>query len=142
MTTKQKSVPVYIISSLAAAKGEFTTFPLPVKFKRLDGTEAELTFTAKVMRKSEWAALRDAQAIAPQVEVSEGDEPAKFSWTAAVETDMRKVADLVTQCATGWSVTDEFNLASLIDMEDMFGGTLGAFLSAYDAAIFHGRLGN
>ena len=141
--TKVKSVPVASIKSLA---GEAATFPLTVKIKHLNGNETEFTLTAKAMRKSEWAALRDEQInIARSVAESVTDaasEPAKFSWASAVGDDMRKFADLITKCATGWDFEEAFNQDSLIELEDMFGGTLANVLQSYDAAIFHGRLGN
>ncbi|MDD0814286.1 phage tail assembly chaperone [Curvibacter sp. HBC28] len=146
--TKQKAVPV---SSIKSLKGAAASFPLPLIIKRLDGSEVELVFTAKAMRKTEWAALRDAQtapaaesavAVEASAEPAEIKAPEPFSWSDMVKKDMSKVADLITKCAVGWSVTEEFNQESLIELEDMFGGTLGSFLQSYDSAIFLGRVGN
>lgn len=136
---KEKTVPVTSIKSMSGAIPEF---PMPVKIKRLDGTETAITFTAKALRKKEWAGLRDDHLNLAKAAGETGDEPAKFSFAAAVGESMRKVAELVTNCATGWDLSDEFNAANLEELEDNFGGTLDSFLSAYDAAIFHGRLGN
>lgn len=40
--------------------GNVHEFPMPVKIKHLNGAETTVEFMAKAMRKSEWAALRDA----------------------------------------------------------------------------------
>ncbi|UCV00298.1 phage tail assembly chaperone [Acidovorax radicis] len=135
---KEKSVPVATIKSMA---DEIPTFPLPLKIKRLNGTETEVEVTAKAMRKSEWAALRDAHMTVEKVEQEEGEAP-RFSFVKAVGDDMRKGAELIAKCGTGWDLADPFTADSLADMEDTFGGTLARFLSDYDAAIFHGRVGN
>ncbi len=135
---KDKSVPVASIKSLA---GEVPTFPLPLKLKRLDGTEAEVEVTAKAMRKSEWAALRDAHMNPEKAEGEEGEAP-RFSYAKAVGEDMRKGAELIAKCGTGWDLSDPFNADSLVDLEDAFAGTLVRFLGDYDAAIFQGRVGN
>lgn len=136
--TKVKSVPVASIKSLA---GEVPAFPLPMKLKRLDGTEEEVVVTAKAMRKSEWAALRDAHMNPEKIEAEEGEAP-RFSFAKAVAEDMRKGAELIAKCGTGWDLSDPFTADSLAELEDCFGGTLARFLGDYDAAIFHGRLGN
>lgn len=136
---KEKSVPVATIKSMA---GETPTFALPLKIKRLDGTETEVEVTAKAMRKSEWAALRDAHMNVEKVAAPEGDAPAQFSFAVAIADDMRKGAELIAKCGTGWDLADPFTADSLAELEDQFGGTLARFLGDYDAAIFHGRVGN
>lgn len=135
---KEKTVPAFSIKSMA---DEIPTFALPLKIKRLNGTETEVEVTAKAMRKTEWAALRDAHMNPEKVEEVEGEAP-RFSFAKAVGDDMRKGAELVAKCGTGWDLADPFTVDSLAEMEDTFGGTLARFLSDYDAAIFHGRLGN
>lgn len=136
---KEKSVPV---TSLKTLVGAVPSFDLEVKIKRLDGTETAVTFKAKALRKTEWAGMRDAHLNIAKEAAETTDEPVKFSFTNAVSEDMRKGAELVSKCASGWDLEDEFNAANLIELEDAFGGTLASFLSAYDAAVFHGRLGN
>lgn len=136
---KQKSIPV---TSLKTLGGATPTFPLPVPVKLKNGSEAVVSFTAKALRKTEWAALRDAHSAAGQVTQELDAEFKPFSFVASVGADMRKGAELVSQCAEGWDLEDAFTVASLVDLEDRFGGTLGNFLAAYDAAIFQGRLGN
>lgn len=135
---KEKSVPVATIKSMA---DEIPSFALPLKIKRLNGTETEVEVTAKAMRKSEWAALRDAHMNVEKVEQEDGEAP-RFSFAKAVDDDMRKGAELIAKCGTGWDLADPFTADSLAEMENTFGGTLARFLSDYDAAIFHGRVGN
>lgn len=135
---KEKTIPVSSIKSMA---GEIPTFALPLKIKRLNGTETEVEVTAKAMRKSEWAALRDAHMAVEKVEQEEGAAP-RFSFAKAVGDDMRKGAELIAKCGTGWDLADPFTVDSLAEIEDAFGGTLARFLSDYDAAIFYGRVGN
>lgn len=139
---KQKSVPVASLKSLAGMAPEFS---LPVKIKRLDGEEITINFTAKALRKKEWAAMRDALIAPVAVEIDAGEEAAplaKFTFSSAIDGDMQKGADLVAQFATGWDLEDVMNAAALVELEDQIGGALSAVLGAYDAAIFHGRLGN
>ena len=136
---KDKTVPVTSIKSMA---GTVPEFPLSVKIKHLNGTESAVEFMAKAMRKTEWAALRDAHMNPEKVTPEEGDGPTRFSFVAAVGEDMRKGADLIAKCASGWDLADPFTPDSLIELEDTFGGTLAALLGAYDTAIFQGRLGN
>lgn len=139
-TEKPKSVPVASLKSLAGAAPEFL---LPVKIKRLDGEDVTINFTAKALRKKEWAALRDSFAAPIEAQTPEEDAPApKFTYTAAVAGDMDKGAGLVLQFASGWDLEDAFNAAALVEMEDQFGGSIATVLQAYDLAIFHGRLGN
>lgn len=135
---KDKTVPVATIKSMA---GNVPEFPMPVKIKHLNGTETTVEFMAKAMRKTEWAALRDAHLnyVKP---TGDEDEAIKFSYTKAVGEDMQKAADLISKCASGWDLADAFTPESLVELEDTFGGALGAVLTAYDAAIFHGRVGN
>ncbi len=139
-TEKPKSVPVASLKSLAGAAPEFL---LPVKIKRLDGEDVTINFTAKALRKKEWAALRDSFAAPIEAQTPEEDAPApKFTYTAAVAGDMDKGAGLVLQFASAWDLEDAFNAAALVEMEDQFGGSIATVLQTYDAAIFHGRLGN
>lgn len=137
MSKPEKKTPVPV-TSLKSLGGEVPTFPLPVAVKLKDGSEAVVHFTAKALRKTEWAALRDAHLAA----AAAAAEPVSFSFVSSVGEDMRKGAELVSKCAEGWDLSDAFSVAALVDMEDRYGGTLGNFLAAYDGAIFQGRLGN
>ena len=137
--SKQKTVPVTSLKTLGSAS---PTFNLPVTIKRLGEAAVVINFTAKATRKTEWSALRDAHINPVKAEGQEDSEPVKFSFSAIVGEDMNKGAALVLQCADGWDLEDDFTTDNLKDMEDRFGGALASFLSAYDAAIFHGRLGN
>jgi transcriptional regulator with XRE-family HTH domain len=51
-------------------------------------------------------------------------------------------ASLAMEFVTGWSLTDDFNLANLEDLEDRFGDTLDRLIKAYDKAVYQGQLGN
>ena len=66
--------------------------------------------------------------------------------TQGQETGVRKVladdVELVMAFAVGWELEDAFTVANLQALGDEFGGAIKAILDAYDAAIFHGRLGN
>ena len=55
---------------------------------------------------------------------------------------MRQAAEIVAGAVTGWNLEDDFTVDSLVSLEDQIGGSLAAILSAYDAALFSGRLGN
>lgn len=136
--SKEKSVPV---SSIKTLVGEVATFPMPMKIKRLNGTVTEVEVIAKTMKKTDWAALRDAHMNVEKVAAEDGETP-RFSFVKAVSEDIRKGAALILQCVASWDLEDPFTVESLVELEDAFGGTLARFLGDYDAAIFHGRLGN
>lgn len=119
---------------------ESPTFIMPVTIKRLGVADAVVNFNVKALRKSEWSALRDANMV--KVEDKEDGDHAKFTFTSAIGEYVKKAASMVAQVATGWDLEDEFTIANLEDMEDRYGGSMDSFLGAYDAAIFHGRLGN
>jgi len=135
---KQKSVPV---TSLKMMAGKLPTFPLSVTVKNLDGDEFDINLTAKAQRKSEWAAIRDAQ----RKNSEDADKPAEkadFSFEDMVKDGMRQAAEIVAGAITGWNLEDDFNVDSLIVLEDQCGGSLAKILSKYDAALFTGQLGN
>lgn len=142
-SAKQKSVPVTSLKSLGNASPEFR---LPVSIPSLDGSEITITLTVKALRKTEWAALRDELAAPAPVDEagsdSEAESAPKFSFRSFVDGDMKKAAELLLRFAIGWDLEDDFNAESLVEMEDRFGGSLGAVVNAYHEAIFRGRLGN
>lgn len=66
----------------------------------------------------------------------------KRGMSAAVREGMGHDAALVMEFATGWELEDVFNLASITELENEYGGAINAIVSAYDKAVFQGRLGN
>ncbi|HVR48680.1 MAG TPA: phage tail assembly chaperone [Pseudorhodoferax sp.] len=138
MSKTQKSVPVASIKSLGGIAPEFD---MPVTVPRLDGTSVELKMRAKGMRKSEWLALRDKHIE----NVRGNDKPladAEFSFTRMIGDSMENAVDLLLQGVVGWHLDDEFTKANLLSLEDVLPGSVQAILGSYDAALFHGRLGN
>lgn len=121
--------------------GKSPTFPLSVTVKNLDGDEFDINLTAKAQRKSEWAAIRDAQRKTSE-DVDKPAEKADFSFEDMVKDGMRQAAEIVAGAITGWNLEDDFNVDSLIVLEDQCGGSLAKILSKYDAALFTGQLGN
>lgn len=118
-------------------------FPMPVKFKRLDGSEFTITFDVKGMRKTQWAEIKDGffKATAEQGEAAK-ESAQKSSLVEIVGKSLHDGGEMILKFATGWDLSDPFNAATLADLEDRFGGSLGRIVEAYDAAAFHGRLGN
>ena len=135
---KQKTVPV---TSLKMMAGKSPTFHLSVTVKNLDGDEFDIKLTAKAQRKSEWAAIRDAQRKTSE-DADKPAEKADFSFEDMVKDGMRQAAEIVAGAITGWNLEDDFNVDSLIVLEDQCGGSLAKILSKYDAALFTGQLGN
>lgn len=121
--------------------GKSPTFPMSVTVKNLDGDEFDINLTAKAQRKSEWAAIRDAQRKTSE-DVDKPAEKADFSFEDMVKDGMRQAAEIVAGAITGWNLEDDFNVDSLIVLEDQCGGSLAKILSKYDAALFTGQLGN
>lgn len=142
MSKAQKTVQVTSLKSIVGGSPEFH---LPVAIKKLNGEEVTIGFTAKALRKTEWAALRDESfkdAPAQDIGVDESEQIKKVSFAGAVHGGMSKAADLVLKFAIGWDLEEQLTNLSLFEMEDQLGGSLVRTLEAYDAAIFHGRLGN
>lgn len=155
MSEKLKSIPVTKLKKLGT---QVPTFEMPVTITKLDGTRAEITFQCKAMRKAEWAKVRDARAAAaleavnkpaPVVEDAQGTVISQAvqhlkarGFEATVIEGMARDAATITEFARGWDLEDEFNAESLVAMEDEFGGSLIATVTAFDAAIFQGRQGN
>jgi hypothetical protein len=87
------------------------------------------------------------QAPAPQADPAAALAAAlEAQRTQGQETGVRKVladdVDLVMAFAVGWELEDDFTTGNLQALGDEFGGAIKAILDAYDAAIFHGRMGN
>lgn len=137
-TEKLKSVPVASLKSLGGVAPEFN---LPVTIPRLDGTSIEMKMRGKGMRKSEWIALRDTHLQG----LRDNEKPlseVEFSFATMVGERMRDAAELVCHACIGWQFDDAFTADNLLAMEDLVPGSVQAMLSAYDAALFHGKLGN
>lgn len=128
------------------------TFPLPVTVKKLDGSEATVTFTCKAMRKTEWAKTRDdyhanilrdvQQTVAERTNAAEEPAAQNDNLHTMVSRGLRTDADLVLQFATAWDLSDDLTPVKLQDLEDEFGGTLRQAINGFEAAIYQGRLGN
>ncbi len=138
MSKDKKSIPVASIKTLGGIAPEFS---LPVSVPRLDGVTAELKLRGKGMRKSEWLALRDQHLQ----DLKGNDKPIsdlEFSFAKLIGERTQEAADLICKGVSGWDLEDEFTPANLVELEDVLPGSLPAILAAYDAAMFHGRLGN
>lgn len=70
------------------------------------------------------------------------DFAAEHGLQSLVARGLKTDADLVAQFATDWDLETELTSGSLQELEDEFGGTLAKAISAYEAAIYQGRLGN
>lgn len=61
---------------------------------------------------------------------------------ANIREGLGRDADLILKFATGWDLEDAFDVEHLQLLEDEYGGSMIAILSAYETAIYQGRLGN
>lgn len=137
---EQKTVALTSLKSLGGAIPEFT---MPVKVPRVDGTLADLSFTVKGLRRTEWAAARDAYIeTLRSKEEAKGEDQEKFSFVDFVTKNIEEAAALVTKAAVGWNLEDDFGTENLLAMEDMMPGSLAITLQSIDQALFHGRVGN
>lgn len=66
----------------------------------------------------------------------------KTGFEANVTKGLRSDAELVLTFALTWGLEDDFTSDSLVALEDEFGGATRAIITAYENAIFQGRLGN
>lgn len=164
----QKTVPATILKRLGTQAPEFD---LPVTITRLDGVAVQIDLRCKALRKSEWAKVRDErqrrllESIASPAEATddaatavpgkddvEGTEARpidtalrtldKTGFEANVTKGLRSDAELVLTFALTWGLEDDFTADSLVALEDEFGGATRAIITAYENAIFQGRLGN
>lgn len=138
-----KEIKTVSLTSLKSLGGMAPVFDLPVKIDRIDGTKAEIIFKVKGMKRTDWAALRDAQIesmVAAATEAADSEE--KFSLVDRVTREVKNAVQIIPQAATGWSLEEEFNAENLEAMEDMMPGALQASLAAIDLAMFQGRVGN
>ena len=135
---KQKSVAV---ASLKILGGIAPEFDLPVSVRRLDGTTVDLKLRGKGQRKSDWLAARDQHLQ----EIAGNDQPVadgEFSFAKLIGGKTKEAAELVCKGVVGWDLEDAFSADNLVELEDVLPGSVSAILTAYDAAMFHGRLGN
>lgn len=99
------------------------------------------------------AAPAPADAAAPAPAEPAATEPARpidaalqalhtTGFGANVAKGLRSDAELVLTFALGWGLEDDFTADGLMALEDEFGGATRAIITAYETAIFHGRLGN
>lgn len=157
MSSSAKSIPV---TQLVKLGGQAPTFELPVTIGKLDGTSEVVTLPCKAMRKTEWAALRDAhhralleQSVKP-AEAADADAPegqsisavlqglAQSGHEASIRKGLERDADLVLTFVSPEAMAEGIDAQFLMGLEDAYGGSLSAILLAYDLAIYHGRLGN
>lgn len=138
MSKTDKQKPVANILSLGGIAPEFD---MPVSIPRVGADPARVVLRGRGMRKSEWLALRDQHLQ----EIKSAEQPVNdddFSFVEFFFGKTQEAAALICKAVAGWELEDAFNVASLLDLEDRFPGSLPAILSAYDAALLHGRLGN
>jgi hypothetical protein len=164
MTTAQTTKPVFKVS----LSDPVPDFPVPVTLTLLSGGEAQLTLTCRHLRKTEWAAIRDAHSLAgiqsknppkaaeaaEQADDAQGEAQAEhkpfdvaeyFAQNGVqkmVKEQLASGAELVMSFATGWDLAEPFNADNLAALEDKHGGAMRQMVSAYDVAIHQGRLGN
>lgn len=135
--TDQKSIPAVSLKSLGGAAPEFA---MPVEVKRRDGAVVAIAFTVKGLRKSEWAAHRDAYLKSIRVEAK--PEDVEFSFAGLVSGGVNEAATLILKAATAWDLEDAMDVKNIVELEDILPGTISATLNKIDGALFQGRLGN
>lgn len=130
------------------------SFALPVTINRLDGSTATIVFTCKAMRKTELAKAKDQlhqasiQAATARAEErpTATEDLLKFleanGTATVVQQGLEADSAFILSFATSWDVADPLNAENLQLLEDECGGSFRRIVEAYDAAIFHGRLGN
>lgn len=163
-TAPAKTKPVFKVS----LSEPVPDFPVTVTLSLLNGDQAALEVTCRHMRKTEWAAIRDAHAVADlQTKNKPKDKPsdapaadqagdavaaeAPFDVAAyfadngvqkMVKEQLASGAALVLAFATGWDLAEPLDADNLSALEDKHGGALRQIVAAYDMAIHQGRLGN
>lgn len=143
----EKSKPLVQLKSLA---GQAVSFPIELPLQRLDGSTVAIVFTCQAHGKLAWSKAKQRHidslmAIAKdkQAEADDNDGAAPpIRVDEAVAQAISANAALVMEFVTGWSLTDDFNLTNLEDLEDRFGSTLEQLIKAYDKAVYQGQLGN
>jgi Phage tail assembly chaperone len=67
---------------------------------------------------------------------------AQRGFEASTRAAMARDIKLIKSFAKGWELEDDFNADNLEALEEEFGGVLDTIISAYDGAVFRGRVGN
>ncbi len=138
--SKDKTIPAASLSMLESAPD----FDLPVTID-VRGKQHKITFHCKTHSKLEWAEIRDTgidETLARGKERAEKTDGERKRLVEVVREGMSADAALVLQFATGWDLSDTLNADALTKLENMSGGALGSIVSAYEMAIYQGRLGN
>jgi hypothetical protein len=127
--------------------GQAATFPLDVEITKLDGSTALVNIIFKAHGKRAWSAIKDAHDnLIPTVDADTPvleDAPAKRLTLADItDKGIRTDVAMILKIASGWDLEEPFDVESLVNMEDTFGGSSRAIVTAYDRAIYQGQLGN
>lgn len=143
------SEKVKALTELKTLDGQAATFTLPVTLTRLDGSNVKVIFTCQAHGKRSWSKakqrhidkiLASKKEQQEQVDADGAEVPVRLE--EAIDRAISANAGLVMEFATGWSLTDDFNLKNLEDLEDRFGNTLDQLIKAMDKAVYQGQLGN
>jgi hypothetical protein len=160
-TAPAKTKPVFKVS----LTDPVPDFPVTVTLSLLNGDQATLAVTCRHLRKTQWAAIRDAHTVAdlqaknkpkdPPAEnpAAEADVADKAPFDVAayfadngvektVKEQLASGAALVLSFATGWDLAEPLDADNLCALEDKHGGAMRQIVAAYDMAIHQGRLGN
>lgn len=141
--TKKTEMKTVQLTSLKLLGGVAPVFDMPVKIYRIDGTQVEVVFKVKGMKRTDWAALRDAQieSMVAAAEKAVADD-GKTTLVDRVTREVDHAVEIILKAATGWSLEEDFNAANLKAMEDLIPGALQETLAKIDIGLFQGRLGN
>jgi hypothetical protein len=147
MATKSKSLTL-----LKSLDGQAVSFPIELALKRLDGSTVKVTITCEAHGKRAWSKIKQrhidallarAKAHQEQQDQADDDSPANVRrLEEAIEEAIVLESRLVQEFATGWSLSDDFTLENLQELEDRFGNALDQLIKAYDKAVYQGQLGN
>lgn len=115
-------------------------FVAPVKFKLLDGSDAVIDVTFKYRTRSEFGAFLDEvfAANAPLAPAEGAENPLATAYQVGVE---RHAAQIML-AAEGWNLDEPFTAENVQALCDEIPAAGVAIISAYQAAITEGRLGN
>lgn len=149
-----KSIPATTLKLLGKKPAEFD---MPVTLVQLDGEEVKFYMRVKALDAKEWAALRDDRqravlsAMKPaDMTPNDGETPIdaairmidKRGFAARTAETAERDAELVMKFAVSWPAEDPLTSESLVQLESEVPGSLETLIGSYDAARFHGRLGN
>jgi hypothetical protein len=105
-----------------------------VKFKLLDGQEAQIQCVYKYRTRTEFAEYVKS--------MTGKKDDGEFDYAAFIKGNVQQAADYLKGVLLGWDLDADLSEESLFQLADELPQACAAIMEAYRAAMLEGRLGN